>query len=806
MPSQRVMELCNADETVTRAQAERPTTPVKHTRKRLFGSGKPGAKAEQAKEKGEEKEEDVLRSAERCGKFPYTPSELFLKVYNDALGALDADPLSNMVSPSLSGSSGVIPLSIVSVIPDIMRHYADLIVRAETEVFLATNYWEPSHSSTIISDSLRELSKRVAKRNGEKVVVKLMYDRGSLSQLRNNHVYVLPKDWKAVNLPTEDELPGVALEVVNFHRPALGTFHAKYLIVDRKVACINSNNIQDRPNVEMMVHLEGPIVDSFYDMALLSWSNAMNPPLPLLGHETVYPEEYKFNHENGHLKYINQEATSKATREYLKKQHTLNEAEMEDLLPWARRFTLGPHNTNTDGEQIDAETADRQRKKFLAEHPNMMVPHASATNMDAVEEGEEGRGGGSPSSGSGSGSTSSESGTATPTGSAGERDGEVVANGLGNANGHGNGVEAEKPAAGPSNGSAHTAGDATPLAEEPKPLADEPKPLSADPSPLDPHDSPSDAAAEPGTNPHAIDSHTASTTASIARAHRPHSHSVSSSSVTAADVAKRLNIGKVQLDATVEDAGVADFQPYILHRAHAPCPIAMVNRKPSGKPGHRADNPQDLAWLSAVRNARKSIFVQTPTFNAAPLIPATLDACRRGVEVTLFLDLGFNDQGEQIPFQGGTNEMVVHRMYRKLNAEKRGHEKNLKVYWYTGKDQHRPISAAAKKRNCHVKFMAVDDQIAIFGNGNQDTQSWFHSMEINVLVDSPPLVREWLAGISANQNTAMYGRVSDADGIWRDGDEVLQASGVKPASVVTWGKSIAGATEKFFSPGQGPAK
>ena len=90
---------------------------------------------------------------------------------------------------------------------------------------------------------------------------------------------------------------------------------------------------------------------------------------------------------------------------------------------------------------------------------------------------------------------------------------------------------------------------------------------------------------------------------------------------------------------------------------------------------------------------------------------------------------------------------------------------------------------------------------AIFGNGNQDTQSWFHSMEINVMVDSPPLVREWLAGIHANQNTAMYGRVSDVDGIWRDGDEVLQASGVKPASVVTWGKSIAGVFRRLRGSG-----
>lgn len=33
----------------------------------------------------------------------------------------------------------------------------------------------------------------------------------------------------------------------NFHRVLLGTFHAKFLIVDRKVALINSNNIQGEP-------------------------------------------------------------------------------------------------------------------------------------------------------------------------------------------------------------------------------------------------------------------------------------------------------------------------------------------------------------------------------------------------------------------------------------------------------------------------------------------------------------------------------------------------------------------------------
>ena len=87
-----------------------------------------------------------------------------------------------------------------------------------------------------------------------------------------------------------------------------------------------------------------------------------------------------------------------------------------------------------------------------------------------------------------------------------------------------------------------------------------------------------------------------------------------------------------------------------------------------------------------------------------------------------------------IPFQGGTNEQVVHKMYKILRRE--GKHKNLRVYWYTAKDQSRPIGAMLKKRNCHgkcilieshmlshdirsvVKFMSIDDQVSILGNGN----------------------------------------------------------------------------------------
>lgn len=71
------------------------------------------------------------------------------------------------------------------------------------------------------------------------------------------------------------------------------------MIVDRKVALVNSNNIQDRANMEMMVHLEGPIVDAFYDMALISWFRPMYPRLPLLTRPFEIPEGgYKFGMDN----------------------------------------------------------------------------------------------------------------------------------------------------------------------------------------------------------------------------------------------------------------------------------------------------------------------------------------------------------------------------------------------------------------------------------------------------------------------------------------------------------------------------
>ena len=65
---------------------------------------------------------------------------------------------------------------------------ANCIARAEREVYLATNFWVLSEASTIITNGIRELSRRAATRN-QKVVVKVIYDRGNVKQVESIHAY-----------------------------------------------------------------------------------------------------------------------------------------------------------------------------------------------------------------------------------------------------------------------------------------------------------------------------------------------------------------------------------------------------------------------------------------------------------------------------------------------------------------------------------------------------------------------------------------------------------------------------------------
>ncbi|KAF9564436.1 IQ calmodulin-binding motif protein [Agrocybe pediades] len=625
--SDKVYALVHSPETVTSSLAAAPPTEsVGAVAEKLFGLSPQRAHNLKVGHRRPTKE-DLDRVAE-CGKFTSRPSDLFLQIYGEVLRTYEYDPLANLCSPSLTASTGVIPLSIISVIPEIMRHYADCIVRAEKEVFFATSAWEASVAADVITGALRELSRRAIQR-GEKVVVKIMYDRGNIKQMYKPHQIVPVAEYTgdAVKLPHPDEVPGIDMEVCNYHQPLLGTFHAKYMVVDRKIALINSNNTQDRVNMEMMSHVEGPIVEAFYDMALLSWNNAFNPPLPLLACPPTPPAKYQFGDDHAHIAGKDLAGAKEDAAESIKTHDFPEDMKHHD----------DGYDADYVAEQRHEESGLHGRNKFsklaaLTKHLNTtLTPDTKATLPEGVD--------------------------------------------------------------------------------------------------------------------------------------------------------------------------MEDFTPHIIHAPHDPFPIAMVNRRPRGAIEYTdINNPQDMAWLAAFEYAERKVFIQTPTFNAAAVVEATLAAVRRGIEVILYVNLGYNDGGESLPYQGGTNEVVIANMYKQLEPE---HKKLLKAYWYTGKDMCRPVNASKKQRNCHVKLMIVDDHVGIMGNGNQDSQSWYHSQEANIMIDSPAVCKEWADGVRANQNTHLYGRLDD-DGIWRDSKDgsVLEDMGsTKGGSILGLGKGLVSAVQRVRGKG-----
>ncbi|TFK48298.1 hypothetical protein OE88DRAFT_1684974, partial [Heliocybe sulcata] len=718
--------------------------------------------------------QEELDEAAASGNFPYRPSDLFLKIYSDVLLCLARDPLTGLVSPPLMAASAVMPLSIISVIPDIMKHYYHCIVNAEKQVLLATNYLQPSDSHKTIFKAIKELNRRVGERGqAEKVVVKLIYDRGTLQQLWKNHAPVPPmsKAWKEVELPDPKEIPNLEFEVVNFHRVLLGTFHAKFMVVDQKLVLLNSNNIQDRPNVEMMIHLEGPIVNAFIDTFVLSWSNAFKPIPPLITNPGPIPTSgFKFDGENPFLKHIDVIRAAKAARELLKQQGEGDKARAKDVKRHRGEWQGALRGMGFDfpGLEAPGEGAPPGGQRRFAEVVETMMQRngIGARRKSAKSVTENGNGannGGSalvPQEENGNGSGKRDE----------ERSKDVSEKADVERHENGDGL--------PAASDARSAGSSTAIDQEHDvaPAVKEQDFSSPDGSASNGQHVQLEENASPGRPPlptgqssglSSIGSHT-STSRAV-----PPVESQSLESKEALEKRKRalsqaLNAGTIRAtDANIDDDTLLeDFRPHVIHKAHDPFPIALVNRKPHGMPGHQdIRTPQNAAWLAGFRYARRKIFIQTPTLNAAPVVHACIDTAKRGVQVVLYLGLGFNDKGESIPFQGGTNQEVVIKMYKEL--KKAGKEQYLDVYWYTGKDQIRPINAIYKSRNCHVKFMVIDDEVGIQGNGNQDTQSWFHSEEVNVLVDSKQIVHEWMDALEANQNTARYGKV-ERDGIWRD--------------------------------------
>lgn len=198
MVSERTLQLCQ-EKSVSEVFAQNPSEAPLEIIKRLYGHHKPLLSEEHQKHLHHNAETrppasaSELEQAFKCGRWgPQQPSEFFLRVFHDVLACLDADPMNGMVSPSLMGSYGNMPLTVIAPLADIIRHMSNLIVRAEKEVILITCSWSPSVAQTLISDALKELSVRAGRRN-QRVTVKVMYDKAGPAQFVNNRQQVKPE-------------------------------------------------------------------------------------------------------------------------------------------------------------------------------------------------------------------------------------------------------------------------------------------------------------------------------------------------------------------------------------------------------------------------------------------------------------------------------------------------------------------------------------------------------------------------------------------------------------------------------------
>ncbi|OJJ76242.1 hypothetical protein ASPBRDRAFT_192399 [Aspergillus brasiliensis CBS 101740] len=639
MLSDTVYELCHDEKTVTSELLQDPSQSPTKLFQKLYHDRKSKSHKSGSNE-SVDKDENELRKVLQCGNWGNSqPSDLFLKVtnlsilsssslkfweayltliqiYHDALCALEKNPMSGVVSPPLMGSNGVVPLTIIAPLPDLCRHMANCIVRAEKEVFLATNFWIHSDASTLVTNAFRELSRRAGER-GTKVTVKMVYDRGDPQQLFENHLPVPEKKYTSekVQLPAAHEIPNIDLQVVNYHRPIFGTFHAKFMVIDRRIGLLQSSNVQDNDNLEMMIHVEGPIVDGLYDTALISWGRSLDPPLPML----------------------DSPATGARIPCHASQQPDYDAPDPGPL----PELTVDEHHYDSD---IRAEA---QRMNGL------LLPREGENRTLAVT--------------------------------------------------------------------------------------------------------------------------------------------------------RRLNT-TIQTDMSA-DAPESDqesiMQPYVVLPPHDPFPMAVINREPWGAPNHSSiHTPQNSSFLAAINNAQESIFIQTPNMNAEPIVQALIEAVKtRGVTVTCYLCLGYNDAGELLPFQNGTNEMIAHRMYKALDTDEQRFR--LRIFNYVAKDQVRPIHNKFKRRSCHIKLMIIDERVAIQGNGNLDTQSFYHSQEVNLLLDSPLICHAWREAIDRNQNTAYYGGVSPDDGCWHDpttNDIPVGSIGIDPGRF-SWARGAVGAVQRVRGAG-----
>jgi cardiolipin synthase A/B len=199
-----------------------------------------------------------------------------------------------------------------------------------------------------------------------------------------------------------------------------------------------------------------------------------------------------------------------------------------------------------------------------------------------------------------------------------------------------------------------------------------------------------------------------------------------------------------------EEPGVVPLMPEIIRGQSANyCPMLYVtstcNSWPAVLPLYQATlpaSPLNNAYLAAINHATRVIRIASPNVNSPEIMEALADFinAREGC-VELLLGKGFNELREKV--YGRTNQSSVNLFKSMIDEDK---QENLQIRWY---DRGEGDEYNKTPDIIHMKFMAIDDHVVIYGSANLDFISLNNTHEGNIVIDSQVFTQRAIATLFA---------------------------------------------------------
>jgi phosphatidylserine/phosphatidylglycerophosphate/cardiolipin synthase-like enzyme len=161
--------------------------------------------------------------------------------------------------------------------------------------------------------------------------------------------------------------------------------------------------------------------------------------------------------------------------------------------------------------------------------------------------------------------------------------------------------------------------------------------------------------------------------------------------------------------------------------------------------------PLNTFLLSALRNAQRYIYIQTPNLTSPPVLSALLHALDWGVNITIVTSERLMIL-EQLVTAGTTTKRCLNKLikqHKSLLQRQQRHASDwtgaevfgvtrpgrLQVFFFQPQSppmEGEDAKAIAEPTQSHLKLVNIDDEWTILGSGNMDRASWYTSQELGV--------------------------------------------------------------------------